>query len=195
VSDLSQKSDASVKSLKPSVSTSSVSLTAIKPSVSTSSKDALARGTSLDTNNSNGSVEILIVEAGAAGAAAEGSNAATPAGENSNKTNSSSLGGTDTAASTDQATAAVRDQDCTKLAQVAVKAARAIGGPELVGFVLLDPLCEAGEETGYVVSIQRMKRSAHAGGVRLGQLGVVGACMVVMHPTIGLVLLAAGFDM
>jgi hypothetical protein len=65
----------------------------------------------------------------------------------------------------------VRDQGCTKLAQVAVKAGGAVGGPELVGFVLLDPLCEAGEETGYVVSIQRMKRSAHAGGVRLGRRG------------------------
>jgi hypothetical protein len=36
-------------------------------------------------------------------------------------------------------------------------------GPELVGFVLLDPLWESNEEIGYVSSICRMKRTAHQG--------------------------------
>jgi hypothetical protein len=35
--------------------------------------------------------------------------------------------------------------------------------PELVGFVLLDPLWESNEEIGYVSSICRMKRTAHQG--------------------------------
>lgn len=44
-------------------------------------------------------------------------------------------------------------------------------GPELVGFVLLDPLWEGGQEVGYVTSMMRMKRSAHTGeaGGGLGQ--------------------------
>jgi hypothetical protein len=37
--------------------------------------------------------------------------------------------------------------------------------PELIGFILLDPMWEGGEEVGYVSSIVRMKRSAHSGGV------------------------------
>jgi hypothetical protein len=36
--------------------------------------------------------------------------------------------------------------------------------PELIGFILLDPLWEGGHEMGYVSSIVRMKRSAHQGG-------------------------------
>lgn len=36
--------------------------------------------------------------------------------------------------------------------------------PELVAFILLDPMWENGEEVGYVSSIVRMKRSAHQGG-------------------------------
>jgi hypothetical protein len=51
-------------------------------------------------------------------------------------------------------TAAVRDQDAVGQAALA---------PELVGFVLLDPLWEGGQEVGYVASVMRMKRSAHAG--------------------------------
>lgn len=39
----------------------------------------------------------------------------------------------------------------------------ALGNPELIGFVLLDPLWEEGEEIGYVSSICRMKRNAHQG--------------------------------
>jgi hypothetical protein len=35
--------------------------------------------------------------------------------------------------------------------------------PELVGFVLLDPLWKDNEEIGYVSSICRMKRTAHQG--------------------------------
>lgn len=35
--------------------------------------------------------------------------------------------------------------------------------PELVGFVLLDPLWQSAEEIGYVASLMRMKRSAHTG--------------------------------
>jgi hypothetical protein len=35
--------------------------------------------------------------------------------------------------------------------------------PELVGFVLLDPLWEGGEAVGYVTSMQRINRSAHSG--------------------------------
>jgi hypothetical protein len=42
-------------------------------------------------------------------------------------------------------------------------ASAAAAGPELVGFVLLDPLWEGGQEVGYVTSMMRMKRSAHAG--------------------------------
>jgi hypothetical protein len=43
------------------------------------------------------------------------------------------------------------------------RAAAAGLGPELVGFVLLDPLWEQGQEVGYVASVQRMKGSAHPG--------------------------------
>jgi hypothetical protein len=39
----------------------------------------------------------------------------------------------------------------------------AVLGPELVGFVLLDPLWDEGQEVGYVASVMRMKRSAHTG--------------------------------
>lgn len=41
--------------------------------------------------------------------------------------------------------------------------AKAVLGPELVGFMLLDPLWEQGQEVGYVASVMRMKRSAHTG--------------------------------
>jgi hypothetical protein len=40
----------------------------------------------------------------------------------------------------------------------------AVQEPQLVGFVLLDPLWEGGEPLGYVSSIVRMTRSAHQGG-------------------------------
>ncbi|WIA39641.1 hypothetical protein OEZ86_005718 [Tetradesmus obliquus] len=39
--------------------------------------------------------------------------------------------------------------------------------PELVGFVLLDPLWQDNEEVGYVSSICRMKRTAHQGTLKL----------------------------
>jgi len=44
-----------------------------------------------------------------------------------------------------------------------VEAAGTRKEPELVGFVLLDPLWEENEEVGYVSSIVRMKRTAHQG--------------------------------
>lgn len=47
--------------------------------------------------------------------------------------------------------------------------------PELVAFILLDPMWENGEEVGYVSSIVRMKRSAHQGGFEVN-LGV-GFCI------------------
>lgn len=39
--------------------------------------------------------------------------------------------------------------------------------PELIGFVLLDPMWENNEAVGYVSSIVRMKRSAHQGELKL----------------------------
>jgi hypothetical protein len=123
----------------------------------------LARNASLDTAHSTGSIEITILETPAVPAAAKGGSMGTPGSKTSNKTKGGTMSMSDTAASTDLDTA-VRYQDANKPAHVAAPTADgAVSGPELVGFVLLDPLCEAGEETGYVVSIQRMKSSAHAG--------------------------------
>lgn len=57
----------------------------------------------------------------------------------------------------------VTDDTAAVLDQGLDKQAGGKGAPEVVGFVLLDPLWEHGEEVGYVTSIMRMKRSAHAG--------------------------------
>ena len=51
-------------------------------------------------------------------------------------------------------------------------------GPELVGFVLLDPLWEGGSEMGYVSSICRMKRTAHQGERPLGPAALLAAVFV-----------------
>lgn len=54
--------------------------------------------------------------------------------------------------------------------------------PQLLGFVLLDPLWEGGEQVGFVSSIVRMKRSAHQGeharGAALLCVGCACACML-----------------
>lgn len=59
--------------------------------------------------------------------------------------------------------------------------------PELIGFVLLDPLWEEGQEVGYVSSIVRMRRNAHQGehwgpGSGKGQHPVGFCCLrVCLH--------------
>jgi hypothetical protein len=140
MSDMSLKSDLSLKS----------TLSASNSSINTA-------GTAESFKHADSTASMEMSATVAAAAVAQGGSTATVGSKESKISRSY------TAASTDLDTA-VCDQDATKPAQVAAPTADgAFSGPELVGFVLLDPLCEAGEETGYVVSIQRMKSSAHAG--------------------------------
>jgi len=65
--------------------------------------------------------------------------------------------------------------DTTALSDQRVKPAGGSTGPlqqpQLVGFVLLDPLWEENEEIGYVASLMRMKKTAQSGGRDRGGRG------------------------